>query len=392
MAILINAISARLGGGQTYLANLLKDIPESFHDDIYVLDNGLLESEFRHPKLKPIKVSTIIVKNPFLRAFWEFIFIPKIIREKSIKLYFVPGGLLQRRIPRQCKTLSMCRNMLPFDLKQRKKYPISYMRLRNWILEKAMKSSFERTDHLIFVSKYAQKFMIQKAHLSLKASTVISHGTSELFYNSKNDYSHKEKYLLYVSTIDVYKGQIEVATAFANLLKDDRYKDLKLILVGTTYKPYYERLMTHIHKLKISEKVALKGQVRYKDLPAMYSNAVVNLFASECENCPNILLEAMSSGRPVLCSDAGPMPEFGGDGVMYFDPTDPATLLRGLKQLLSSESLQNEFAKRALEITRARPWNKTSDLTWNLIGSLASEADKCCQHAATKTLRSERFI
>ena len=44
-----------------------------------------------------------------------------------------------------------------------------------------------------------------------------------------------------------------------------------------------------------------------KSLPNLYKNAEINVFLSEIENCPNILLEALSSKKPVLCSNKQPM-------------------------------------------------------------------------------------
>ena len=73
----------------------------------------------------------------------------------------------------------------------------------------------------------------------------------------------------------------------------------------------------------------------------------INLFASECENCPNILLEAMASGRPVICSNDPPMPEFGQDAVLYFNPRDPAQLTDQLTGLLDDPDRQAQYGAKA---------------------------------------------
>ena len=41
-----------------------------------------------------------------------------------------------------------------------------------------------------------------------------------------------------------------------------------------------------------------------------FTSCFTFIFASTCENMPNILIEGMSSGLPILCSNYLPMPEF----------------------------------------------------------------------------------
>ena len=58
-----------------------------------------------------------------------------------------------------------------------------------------------------------------------------------------------------------------------------------------------------IKKIKLEnleKKVFILGDIQQERLPQLYQNAEINIFCSETENCPNILLEAMSAGKPVL--------------------------------------------------------------------------------------------
>ena len=53
------------------------------------------------------------------------------------------------------------------------------------------------------------------------------------------------------------------------------------------------------------------------------------------KNCPNILLEAMASGKAILCSNFNPMPEFGGKAVEYFDPSNIHDIAEKIKSFES---------------------------------------------------------
>jgi glycosyltransferase involved in cell wall biosynthesis len=123
--------------------------------------------------------------------------------------------------------------------------------------------------------------------------------------------------------------------------------------------------------LGLQDEVVLVGNLPYTELPMLYRRAVINLFASSCENCPNILLEALAAGRPVLCSDYQPMPEFGADAVMYFDPYQPQQLADRLKLVLSNPELQEDLGRRALDRSHAFYWEISALTTWVALGELA---------------------
>lgn len=60
--------------------------------------------------------------------------------------------------------------------------------------------------------------------------------------------------------------------------------------------------------------VHLTGRLSKEDLPPIYANSDVFLFPSVREGCPNVVLEAMASGTPVIGYRATSMPELIRDG------------------------------------------------------------------------------
>ena len=105
-------------------------------------------------------------------------------------------------------------------------------------------------------------------------------------------------YILYVSIFDIYKNQLEVVRGFSELRKNRPTLE-KLVLAGYNDSSYGAEVKREISRLGLEDKVILPGNVPHRELPAVYQHAKINLFASECENCPNILLEAMGAGRPL---------------------------------------------------------------------------------------------
>lgn len=380
LRILINAFSARQGGGQTYLINLLQHRPVINEIEIFLL---------APPSLKlPDSIKGITwletnfpVENPFLRALWEKFWLPGLLRKLKVDVFFCPGGTVGAKAPVGCKTVTMSRNMLPFDLKQRKKYPPGYDRFRNWALNKTLLRSMLSADLVIFISNYAETVIKDLARGALKKTVVIYHGINPHFRIEpgkelpRPSWVPQEGYLLYVSTLDVYKAQIEVIQAYA-ALKTKRHTKEKLLLVGFENAWYGKKVRDEVARLGLEQDVIVVGSIPYDQLPAVYQHAAINIYASETENCPNILLEALAAGKPIVASNRQPMPEFGGDAVVYFDPSSPADLADAILAVIDDPVRQAQLSLRAYERSRLYDWKKSAQLTWDAIEQLVAEDDQ----------------
>lgn len=377
MRIFINALSARLGGGQTYLLNLLKHVPQEDSLQVFVL----VQSSFHLADLpgNVVMLEQASLENPLLRAVWEETRLVAMLKQLNIDLFFSPGGLLPRSLPSNVLTAVTFQNMLPFDHVQRKKYPYGYRRLRDWLLESGLSSSMRRADLVIFISEFAREFIQHELGYLHGQSVVIPHGIHPSFRAGfdeqmpRPEWLPKEDYFLYVSFIDHYKAQLEVVRGF-NLYRQQGGKG-KLLLVGPEYRPYGDLVRHEIADLGLSDWVIMVGNVPHGELPAAYQNARINIFASFTENCPNILLEMMASGRPALVSSRAPMTEFGGDAVDYFDPANPVEFARHLAELATDKELQHRLASAAMERVAGYTWARAASLTWSaLAGAHLSES------------------
>jgi len=231
---------------------------------------------------------------------------------------------------------------------------------------------------VIFVSEFGRKLIEAEPGGRLKGAVVIPHGVSASLRATAEDRATSPgktpegQYLLYVSSVVPYKAQIEVVRGYA-LLKQRRPTKEKLVLVGWELPGYTDKVRREVSKLGLADDVRLLGPAPYEQLPSLYQHAVVNIFASECENCPNILLEAMAAGRPVVCSNRPPMPEFAGDAAIYFDPSSPEDLAEKLLWLLNRPGLLDNYGCRARERSLLFDWEKTAEVTWRAIADLVQE-------------------
>jgi glycosyltransferase involved in cell wall biosynthesis len=75
----------------------------------------------------------------------------------------------------------------------------------------------------------------------------------------------------------------------------------------------------------------------------------------------------MAAGKPILCSRRPPMPEFGGDAVWYFEPSNVDELSAQLLRLLGEPDTRAELAARAAERSRRYDWDETARATWSAL-------------------------
>lgn len=376
MKLFINALSARMGGGQTYLVNLLRHPPDPARMHLYIYAPFSLTLP-RHPAVTRLRTAWP-TGNPVLRTLWEKTVLPKVLRQAGADVLFCPGGVVATRAPRGCRTATMFRNMIPFDPVQRRRYPPGYQRLRNRILHRVMLESMLRADRVIFISEHARRVIEKAAGRRLRRAVVIPHGVNEMFHDAPKDPRERfgwlpDEYLLYVSTIDHYKAQVEVVQAYARLCAMRPTKE-KLLLVGHETPGYGRRVRREISRLGLEGRVRLTGPVAYSEMPILYHRAKLHIFASESENCPNILLEAMAAGGAILASNRPPMPEFAGDAVIYFDPSRPAQLAARLAGLIDDADGRSRLGAKARARVARYDWRLTARRTWEAFYPLSSEA------------------
>ena len=213
--------------------------------------------------------------------------------------------------------------------------------------------------------------------IQVKKSVTIPHGINSRFRTAKQVIERpsllpQDEYLLYVSRFDVYKHQMEVAQAYAQLAADLRSR-YKLLLVGEVDYILSEKVRLFIENKKLQNSILLLNAIPYNELPNFYRQAKINIFASSCENCPNILLEALGAGKPVLSSSVMPMPEFGGGAVEYFDPFDSEDLTKKMTMVLNDESLMEYLGHMAYHRSLDFEWSVTAMKTWTSMMELVEE-------------------
>lgn len=357
----IDASNLRGGGGITHLRELLSACDPERDNFSEIVVWGA------NPTLKklPGNISWLkLINVPMLgrslpaRMWWRRVNLPKLVAQ-ACDVLLIPSGLPgYGRVP----WVTMCRNMLPFEPTERRRYGISAARLRLEILRRVQARSFVKADGVIFLTEYARAAVLKILLRPPRCMVTVPHGVDRRFYMSPRhvrsiqDCSDKYPFrLLYVSKVNLYKHQWNVVSAVADLRK--RGMPVVLELIGGGTKLALKRLTETISRLDPGANfVRYHGDVPFEELHDRYHAADMFVYASTCENMPNILLEAMAAGLPIAASSYGPMPEVLGSMDGSFNPEDPLDMMRALEALIRDPQQRQDMALRVYERAKQYSW------------------------------------
>lgn len=379
MILGIDASNIRSGGGVTHLVELLGAArPEkySFSKVIVWSKQSTLDSIPDRLWLEKAHLP-VFEKGLINRIMWQRFHLSHLVRQGRCDLLFVPGGSYAGKFH---PIVSMSQNMLPFEWRELRRYGWSLLTLKFLLLRLTQSKTFKNADGLIFLTQYVQDAVSEVVQRKTGKNAVVPHGINERFFGKNRIqktidlYSPDQPYrIIYVSIVDMYKHQWYVAEAVAKLRKSGL--PVELILVGPSYPRALNWLNSTLTRVDPeNEFIRYVGSVPYAQLHDHYAQADLCLFASSCENLPNILLEGMASGLPIVCSNKGPMPEVLGDAGIYFDPEHSTEIAEALKKMIESPEMRTKLAKRSYQRVQRYSWERCADETFNFLGRVAIES------------------
>jgi glycosyltransferase involved in cell wall biosynthesis len=375
MRIGIDASSSREGGGIRHLSEVLKNFDPSNTQIDVVKVWGNQKTLNKLPEFDwLIKIHVpILEKSIFHRVYWWMFIFDHLLKKECDVLLSTGGTFLGRFRP----FVAMSRNMLVFDKVERARYGYSLNRLRLITLNYAQSKTFLNASGIIFISNYAQKVISDELNLSTKSSKVIHHGISNDFFNKpriQREFVKGDKIkLLYVSTIDAYKHQWNVIQAVNNLRIKGYNLHLNLI-GGNGFDASMKKFKATMDKYDPqSSFIYYHGLIDHDHVFKFYQDADIFIYSSTCENMPNILIEAMSAGLPIACSNFQPMPEFIQEATEYFNPTSVFETENVLEKLINNSTRRSEISKTAYELALKYSWGRCSDETFAFLVEIANK-------------------
>jgi len=345
-----------------YLENLLRELTKLDSENTYKLlglKTGL--------KSKNLKVYSLSRRKGRLIGFlWKTIGWPRF--EKLIKgcdLGFFPNFVIPpTKITKKILTIpDLAFVYYPGFIEQKN---LKY-------LERFVKGSAEKASKIITISDHTKNDIIKHFGIPpLKIITThlaaapdfkpVEKEKSKKLVTQK--YKIKKDYLLFVGTLEPRKNIETLIKAFSRLMLIR--KKYQLVICGSRGW-YWEGIFKLIRKNYLTGDVKVLGYVSQKDLPLLYSAADLFAFPSFYEGFGLPVLEAMSCGTPVVCSNTSSLPEIAGEAAIYFNPFDTSELAARISEVLTNEPLRQKLIAAGLEQAKKFSWEKTAQKTLAVI-------------------------
>jgi glycosyltransferase involved in cell wall biosynthesis len=273
----------------------------------------------------------------FRRMAWENLVLPRLMRKECLNVYLTFSHYLPFLLRSEIYSIVGVSNLAPFSADA---WDVegNAVRFKMRLLRHTIISSSKRADQVIALSNTCKHILEQYGVEESKIS-VIPNGV-EICRPFAEDISTfnfpcNPPYILSISHFYRYKNFERLVEAYS-FLSQNHQECFSLVIVGKPYDTkYFDEINSLIARLDLKERVHIISGLDRKDLDSLYQNASLFVFTSLIENSPNILLEAMAYGLPIVASNIEPMPEFGADGIRYFEALSATDLANKMGELLA---------------------------------------------------------
>jgi glycosyltransferase involved in cell wall biosynthesis len=169
-----------------------------------------------------------------------------------------------------------------------------------------------------------------------------------------------EPYVLTVARVDNRKNHVRMLQAFELLVKEGLPH--RWVIAGPPGHgvEHFERALA---RSSVARRVEWRRDVTDAELPRLYAQSDLFLFASLGEGFGLPPLEAMAAGTPVVTSPITSLPEVCGDAAWYAEPTEPERIFEAARRLLTEPELAAEHVRKGRVRARQFTWRETARST-----------------------------
>ena len=159
--------------------------------------------------------------------------------------------------------------------------------------------------------------------------------------------------------IDYYGKGLDILLKSFKKLSDELQAECPLLVLAGPAGENHKDLMNDISSLQLHEKVVWLGRVLDACMSALYQKCLFVVLASRYEGFGFPILEAMKFSAPLICSDAGALPEVADDAALIFRSGDEVDLCHSMKRLISDEGLRQNLVEKGKRRLKRFDWNTT---------------------------------
>ena len=269
----------------------------------------------------------------FHRSFWRMKGIVADLRRDGVQLYHGLTGELPIGI-----RASGIRSVVTVHDLIFLRHPEFY----HWVDTKIYAWKFRQmlceADHIIAISECTKRDILYYADVDESRISVIYQSFAPRFGAAVSDeqcrvvrstYALPERFVLNVGSIEARKNVLQAVRALPLLPAD-----LSLVIVGR-HTPYTDRVMRYVHDHHLEHRVRVLHNVSADHLPVIYQMAETFVYPSVYEGFGIPIIEAISSGLPVVACTGSCLEEAGGPDGIYVRPGDVEAMADAIRRSLA---------------------------------------------------------
>jgi glycosyltransferase involved in cell wall biosynthesis len=236
---------------------------------------------------------------------------------------------------------------------------------RVWFYELFRKRRMRYAAHILTVSEFIRNEICEVLSIPPEDVTAIPEAAAPHFWRRSFDavervrgiHSLPQEYLLFVGSLEPRKNLPLLIHAMRRCRTD-----ISLVLAG--WEGWGEKSwMETIQGTGLEKRIVFTGYVDDETLACLYSGATAFVYPSLYEGFGLPILEAMSCGCPVICSNTASMPEVAGNAAVLIDPCDAEELAVAIDTLTGDRDMRYAQIQKGLCRAAEFSWRRTAELT-----------------------------
>jgi len=273
----------------------------------------------------------------------------------SIDLYFCPFcALWPRPVPLPTVVTLV-------DI-QEKYFPRFFSAIDLWNRELYYDGSTKIADQVITISEFSKNSIVQHHGVTGNKINVaylcVDDAFSQPVKPMRRHLALPEDFLFYPANHWLHKNHDNLLKALA-IIKNKYKENVNCILSGFEISNGFP-LTEKLKEYGIENQVRNIGYVDIEELKFVYSKAKILCFPSLFEGFGIPVVEAMSMGCPVVCSNTTSLPEIANQSALLFNPANPEDMADKIYTIWKDKKLRNSLAQKGLENAKRFSIEKTA--------------------------------
>ena len=339
------------------------------HDFFFFFDRSFDSSFIFADNVTPVRIG-LPARSPVLFKLWFDYSIPRALKKYKIDVFFSGDAYLSLRskVPSVMVSHDLAYIHYPEHL------PGHHLRY----YKKYFPLFHKRADHIIAVSKATKTDIINQYNIPPNKITVGHNATPEGFSpvdesiktKIRNQYSEGNPYFFYLGSLHPRKNIVKLIESFS-AYKAKYNTDHHLVIVG---RPAwnFDQIQKAYDASPVKHQIHMYHDIK-DEAKAMLASAEAMIYISTFEGFGIPILEAFSSGVPVITSNLSSMPEVAGEAAMLVDPADTSGIVDAMHLISTDDVLRSVMIEKGFERTTAFDWDETAAVVWEAVEKIANK-------------------